>query len=55
MMQGSLAYFGTHSVSETDKTITSHVESCTLLDWNLSDGSEFELENGLGCDGEFIS
>ena len=27
IVQGSLAYFGTFSVSETDKTITSHVES----------------------------
>ena len=27
IVQGSLAYFGAYSVSEPDKTITSHVES----------------------------
>jgi len=30
IVQGSLAYFGTYSVSETDKTITSHIESSTF-------------------------
>ena len=34
IVQGSLAYFGTYSVSETDKTITTHVESCTFPNWN---------------------
>lgn len=34
IVQGSLAYFGTYSVSETDKTITSHIESCTFPNWN---------------------
>ena len=36
-MQGSLAYFGTYSVSETDKTITSHFESCTFPNWKGTD------------------
>jgi hypothetical protein len=34
IVQGSLAYFGTYSVSETDKTITTHVESSTFPNWN---------------------
>src|ERR1700749_4364397 len=29
IVQGSLAYFGTYAVSETDKTITSHIVSST--------------------------
>jgi Lipocalin-like domain len=37
IVQGSLAYFGTYSVSETDKTITSHVESSTFPNWNGAD------------------
>jgi hypothetical protein len=37
IVQGSLAYFGTYSVSETDKIITSHVESSTFPNWNGSD------------------
>jgi hypothetical protein len=34
VVQGSIAYFGTYSVSETDKTITTHIESCTFPNWN---------------------
>ena len=34
VVQGSLAFFGTYSVSETDKTYTQHVESCTFPNWN---------------------
>ena len=34
IVQGSLAYFGTYSVSETDKTITSHIVSSTFPNWN---------------------
>jgi len=34
IVQGSLAYFGTYSMSETDKIITSHVESSTFPNWN---------------------
>jgi hypothetical protein len=34
IVQGSLAYFGTYSVSETTKTITTHIESCTFPNWN---------------------
>ena len=34
VVQGSIAYFGTYSVSETDKTYTLHVESCTFPNWN---------------------
>jgi hypothetical protein len=35
--QGSIAYFGTYSVNETDKTITTHIESCTFPNWNGTD------------------
>jgi hypothetical protein len=34
VVQGSIAFFGTYSVSEVDKIITSHVESCTFPNWN---------------------
>jgi hypothetical protein len=34
VVQGSFADFGTYSVSETDKTITEHVESCTFPNFN---------------------
>ena len=34
VVHGSLAYFGTYSVSEPDKTITTHVESSTFPNWN---------------------
>ena len=34
VVQGSIAIFGTYSVSETDKTFTQHVESCTFPNWN---------------------
>ena len=37
VVQGSIAYFGTYSVSETDKTYTRHVESCTFPNWNGTD------------------
>jgi hypothetical protein len=34
IVQGSLAYFGTYSVSETDKIISTHIESSTFPNWN---------------------
>ena len=34
MVQGSLAYFATYSVNETDKTISTHIVSCTFPNWN---------------------
>jgi hypothetical protein len=37
IVHGSLAYFGTYSVSETDKTITTHIESGTFPNWNVID------------------
>jgi Lipocalin-like domain len=33
VVQGSLAYFGTYSVSETDKAITLHIEGSTFPNW----------------------
>jgi hypothetical protein len=37
IVQGSLAYFGSYSVSEADKIINSHIESCRFPNWNGSD------------------
>ena len=37
IVQGSLAYFGTSTVNEADKTITTHIESCTFPNWNGTD------------------
>jgi hypothetical protein len=34
IVQGSIAQFGTYSVSEADKIITRHIESCTFPNWN---------------------
>lgn len=34
IVQGSIAYFGSYSVNETDKTITFHIESCSFPNWN---------------------
>jgi hypothetical protein len=37
IVHGSLAYFGTYSVSDTDKTITTHIEKGTFPNWNGTD------------------
>ena len=37
IVEGSLAQFGTYSVSEADKIITRHIESCTFPNWNGMD------------------
>jgi Lipocalin-like domain len=34
IVQGSLAQFGTYSVSDADKIITRHIESCAFPNWN---------------------
>jgi hypothetical protein len=34
IVQGSIAYFGTYSVSEADKIISSHIKNCTFPNWN---------------------
>ena len=52
-VQGSIAYFGTYSVSETDKIITYHLEGCTFPNWKGVDqkrlfklsGDELTLTN----------
>jgi Lipocalin-like domain len=51
VVQGSIAYFGTYSVSETDKTLTVHIEGGTFPNWIGTDqkrpftisGDELEL------------
>ena len=49
-VQGSLAYFGRYEVSETDKTITSHVESSTFPNWNGAD-----RKTSFNIDGDKLS
>jgi hypothetical protein len=52
-VQGSIGYFGTYSVSETDKVVTYHIESCTFPNWKGADqkrlfkisGDELTLSN----------
>ena len=34
VVQGSIAFFGTYLVSDTDKIFTVHIESCTFPNWN---------------------
>ena len=41
IVQGSLAYFGSYSVSETDKTMTTHIESSTFPNFNGIDRKAF--------------
>jgi hypothetical protein len=36
-LQGSIGYFGTYSVSETDKVITFHIEGSTFPNWKGTD------------------
>ena len=46
VVQGSMAYFGTYSVSETDKTITTHIESSTFPNWIGTDQKRFFTLSG---------
>jgi hypothetical protein len=50
MMAGKRSFRGNE-----DSTSSLSQILLSLFRLDLSDGSEFELENGLGCDGEFIS
>jgi hypothetical protein len=36
-VQGSIAFFGTYTVDESAKTLTQHVESCSLPNFNWTD------------------
>jgi hypothetical protein len=40
IVQGSIAFFGTYLVSDTDKTYTFHIESCTFPNWNGTERKE---------------
>jgi hypothetical protein len=40
-VQGSIAYFGTYSVSETDKAIIYHIEGSTFPNWRDVDQKRF--------------
>jgi hypothetical protein len=33
VVQGSICYFGSYSVNEADKTITTHIEVCSFPNW----------------------
>src|SRR5260370_40709629 len=37
VVQGSICYFGTYSVSEVDHTLNFHLESCSFPNWNGAD------------------
>jgi ABC-type transport system substrate-binding protein len=37
VVQGSISYFGTYSVNETDGTVTLHIERCSFPNWNGTD------------------
>jgi hypothetical protein len=37
VVQGSIAYFGTYTVDEAEKTVTYHIESCSFPNWNGTD------------------
>jgi Lipocalin-like domain len=41
VVQGTLCYFGTYSVNETDRTFTVHVENCTFPNWAGTDQKRF--------------
>jgi hypothetical protein len=59
IVQGSIAYFGTYSVSETDKTLTVHFEDSTFPNWNGIDqkrsfnisGDELKITNPTSSTG----
>jgi FlaG/FlaF family flagellin (archaellin) len=37
VVQGSIAYFGTYTVNDADKTLTMHLEGCTFPNWTGTD------------------
>ena len=41
IVQGTLCYFGTYSVSEVDHTLNLHFESSSLPNWNETDQKRF--------------
>ena len=59
VVQGSIAYFGTYSVSETDKLVTYHLEGSTFPNWRGADqkrlfkisGDELTLSNATPSTG----
>lgn len=47
IVQGSFACFGSYSVSETDKTFTTHIESRTFPNWNgIQRETSFNISRG---------
>jgi hypothetical protein len=37
VVQGSISYFGTYSLNETDGTVTLHIERCSFPNWSGTD------------------
>ena len=50
-MQGSIAFFGTVTVNEADKTFTQHIEVCSFPHWDGIERKSTYTNNG----DEFIS
>lgn len=46
VVQGTIAYFGPYSVSETDKTVTIHLEGGTFPNWAGTDQKRFFTISG---------
>jgi hypothetical protein len=46
VVQGSIAYFGTITVNEADKTYTQHIEVCTFPNWIGTDRKSTYTING---------
>ena len=44
--RGSLAYFGSYTTSETDKSMTLQIDSATLANWNGTSQKRFYVING---------
>jgi hypothetical protein len=53
-MQGSIAYFGTYSVSDTDKVITFHIEGSTFPNWKGTDQKRLLKFPGTNSPGPFL-
>jgi Lipocalin-like domain len=59
VVQGSIAYFGSYVVNDTDKTVTLKVEGATFPNWSGQDqkrtfmlnGDHLTLVNAMGSDG----
>jgi hypothetical protein len=52
---GSIAQFGTYSVNDADKTLTTHLEACTFPNWSGTERKvSFSLSGAGICRGYFL-